>query len=172
MKYEPAYELYRDRIVDLISQVNRVEDSHNSIAQDERIAVSDVEKRFLQVIGELEEAEKAVREQYHSVCDSCAKEGLKKPLEQRPTPTELCWQEAVKKQEYAASRIRDWFTQKAQAAIVEKQKRLQEEAARKAAIGAAQEEAARKQKEEEAQAEKRRASALIDALKQKHKKRN
>ena len=115
-------------------------------------------------------ARKTVQEQYRSVWESCTQNaGLKRPSDQRPVATNLSWQEAVRIQEQAASRIRDWFTLKTRQAFIERQKRIQEDEARKAAIAAAQAEEAKRRAEETARIERERGEALIEAMKRKHR---
>ena len=171
MRFDPIYERYRDGLIDLITQLNEIEHSHKTIADEERNAVSEIENRFTAASEELQAAEETIRAQYKSVRTSCEGEGIIRPREQRPAPTELSWREAVKQQEQVASQIREWFAEKTRKAVLEKEKKLREQAARDAAIAAVQAEAERRRAEEKAILERLRAEELVEELKRKHKKR-
>lgn len=171
MKHDPLFEGFKEKIADIIALTSMMESSCFAITEEERNAVSEVDRQYLTSVGELQEAENAVRAQYRSVCDSCSKEGLIKPLDQRPSPTEFSWREAVRQQEKTALQIREWFSAKVQSAVAEKQRKLQEESEIRAARAAEQEEALRRQADEKKRAEERRAKDLIEAMKRKHKNR-
>lgn len=165
-----SYKLYYDCLIEIIEQLGNEAASQGDVAQNERNMVSEIENRYMQLSEELRNARKTVQEQYRSVWESCTQNaGLKRPSDQRPAATNLAWQEAVRIQEQAASRIRDWFAFKTRQAFIERQKRIQEEEARKAAIAAAQAEEAKRRAEEAARIEKERGEALIEAMKRKHR---
>lgn len=165
-----TYEMYSNSLVEIIDQLRHEALSQDQIAQSERNAVSTMERQYMSDSQELQQALQTIQEQYRSVWKSCTRNtGLKRPREQRPTPTNLSWKEAIRIQEQAACKIRNWFTWQTQQAFIERQKRIHEEAAQQAAIAAAQAEAEKKKAEEAARLEAQRAEALIEALKQKHR---
>lgn len=171
MEKHLSYESYLNSLLDISEQIQNEETSKSTIDQKERNAVSNIENDYLLLSEELQNAKNAVSAQYKSVWESCTKNaGLKIPQEQRPAATSLSWKEAVRVQEQAASKIQDWFTMKSQRAILERQKKLREEEAQKAAIAAAQAEAIKRRAEEAARAERERGEAIIEAMKQKHRK--
>ena len=170
MKFSPSYDRYLNHLMGLVTQLSEEQTSQNTIAQAERNTVSEIENRYMRLSEELQKAEQVVRSQYLSVWESCVQEGIRIPRDQRPAATDLSWQEAIQRQERAASRIRDWFTNKAKQATLERQRKLQKEAARRAALAEARAEEARREAEEEARTEKERANALIEALKRKHRR--
>lgn len=170
MNQAQAYGRYLEKLLEITSCLNKINVSQSDIDRDERNAVSNIENTFMTLSTELKEARKTVRNQYSNVWDSCVRNaGLRKPSDQRPAPTELNWKEAIRIQEEAASKIRDWFTVKNHQAYEARQKKVQEEQARKEAIAAAEAEAARKRAAEVSQFEKERAEALVEALKRKHR---
>ena len=165
------YESYLNCLIEVIEQLRSEAALQDENAKIERNTISEIENKHMRYSEELQHAKAAVQAQYGSVWESCAHyEGLKRPREQRPAPSNLSWREAVQKQEEAASKIRDWFTLKSEKAFIERQNRLREEAVHRASIAAKQAEEARKRAEEELQAEKERGEALIEAMKRKHRK--
>ena len=111
-----------------------------------------------------------MKEQYQSVWESCTRDaGIRRPQDQRPAATDLPWKETVRIQEQAASAIRNWFSLRTQQAFIERQKKIREEAVKKAAIAAAQAENEKRKAEEAARAEKERAEALIESMKRKYR---
>ena len=173
MEYSSAYQSYLNNLLELTDHLHGEEDSQGEIARDERKTVADIESRYMRISDELQQAKKAVREQYQSVWESCVQSaGLKKPRDQRPAVTPLGWKEAVQLQEQAAKRIKDWFTVKAQQAVIERQKKLREDEARRAAIIAAAAEKERQLAEEKAREERERGNALVEALKRKYRNSN
>lgn len=168
-----SYESYLNCLIEIVEQLGNEAASQGTNAQNERNTVSEIENKYMQYSEELQQAKKIVQDQYGSVWESCTQHtGLKRPCDQRPAPTDLSWKEAVRIQEQAASKISDWFTLKSQQAVIDRQNKIREEAAKKAAIAAAQAEAARKRAEEEAQAERECGEALIEAMKRKHRGKN
>lgn len=166
-----AYETYRNCLLAIVDQLGEEAISQGEISQNERDAVSEIENSFMQRSGELQEARSVVQKQYRSVWESCTQSvGLKRPRDQRPSPTNLPWKEAVRIQEQRAAEIRDWFAVKSQQAVVDRQKKAREEAAKRAAIAAAQAEEQRRREEEAARAEKRRAETLVEEMKRKYRK--
>lgn len=171
MEYGHLYASYLENLMEITEQLTKEESSRGAIAKDERSAVSDIENNFMRQTDELRRAKEAVRSQYHSVWESCTQSvGLRRPRDQRPLETALNWREAVHLQEVAASKIREWFSIKSQQAVVERQRKLQEEAKRKAAVAAAEAMEAKKKAEEAARAEQERGNAFVEELKRKFRK--
>lgn len=173
MNRTQAYETYFENLMEITDKLMQIDAAQNSIDQDERSAVSTIENEYMSLSDELQKAKKTVREQYRSVLDSCASNaGLRKPNDQRPLRTELNWQDAVRLQEQAASRIRDWITVKSQQAYEARQEKVRQDKQREAALAAARAEAARKKAAETARLEEERAAALVEELKKKHRMKN
>lgn len=171
METKSIYESYLSSLTEIVEQIGNDAASKDKIAQEERNSISEIEKKFMHLSEELNGAKKTVRDQYRSVWESCTKgEGLKKPQDMRPVVTDLDWKEAVRQQEQAAARIRDYFARKSQQAMLERQRKMQEEAARRAAQAAAEAEAKKRQAEEEARREREKAEALVEEMKRKHRK--
>lgn len=170
MEFCPAYEKYSNCLVEIIDQLRSESLSQEKVAQSERNAVSTIENQYMAISDELQQAQKAVQEQYQSVWESCTRDaGIRRPRDQRPAATDLPWKEAVRIQEQAASAIRNWFSVRTQQAFIERQKKVREEAAKKAAMAMAQAENERRKAEEAARAEKERAEALVESLKRKYR---
>ena len=170
MEFCSAYEKYANCLVEIIDQLRSESLSQEKVAQSERNAVSTIENQYMAISDELQQAQKAVQEQYQSVWESCTRNaGIRRPPDQRPVATDLPWKEAVRVQEQAASSIRDWFSMQTQQAFIERQKKVREEAAKKAAMAAAQAENEKREAEEAARAEKERAEALVESLKRKYR---
>ncbi len=170
MNRTQAYETYFENLMEITDRLMQIDAAQSSIDQDERSAVSAIENEYESLSDELQKAKNTVREQYRSVLDSCASNaGLRKPNDQRPLRTELNWKDAVRLQEQAASRIRDWITVKSKQAYEARQEKLRQDKQREAALAAAQAEAARKKAEEAARLEEERAKAFVEALKNKHR---
>lgn len=165
-----SYGTYLDCLVKIVEQLENEAASQGSIAQSERNQISEIENKFMQLSEELQQAKRIVQAQYANVWESCTKNaGLKKPRDQRPSPTNLSWSEAVHIQEQAATRVRDWFTLKSQQAFLERCKKVREAEAKRAALAAVQAEEARKRAEEAARAEAERGKALLESMKQKYR---
>ena len=170
MEFCSAYEKYLNCLVEIIDQLRSESLSQEKVAQSERNAVSTIEKQYMTISDELRQAQKAVQEQYQSVWESCTRDaGIRRPRDQRPTATDLPWKEAVRIQEQAASAIRNWFSMRTRQAFIERQKKVREEAAKKAAMAAAQAENEKRKAEEAARVEKERAEALVESLKRKYR---
>lgn len=170
MESHISYESYLTCLNKIVEQLGNEATSQGAIAQDERNKISEIENRFMQLSEELQQAKKIVQAQYANVWESCTQNaGLKRPRDQRPSPTNLSWVEAIHIQEQAAIRVRDWFTLKSQQALLERRKKVREAEAKRAALAAAQAEEARKRAEEAARAEAQRGEALIEAMKQKYR---
>lgn len=170
MEFCSAYEKYSNCLVEIIDQLRSESLSQEKVAQSERNAVSTIENQYMAISDELQQAQRTVREQYQSVWESCTRNaGIRRPQDQRPTATDLPWKEAVRIQEQAASSIRNWFTTQTQQAFIERQKKVREEAAKKADMAAAQAENEKRKAEEAARAEKERAEALVESLKRKYR---
>ncbi len=166
-----SYQAYLNCLIEIVEQLGAEAASQSTIAQNERDAVSAFENKYMQDSEELLRAKKTIRDQYISAWESCTQQaGLKRPRDLRPVPTNLSWNEAVRIQEKAAAKIRNWFALRTQRAFIDRQRKVREEAAKKAALAAAQAEAARKRAEEAARAERERGEALIEAMKQKYRK--
>jgi hypothetical protein len=161
---------YLSYLSSIVQQVAAEESSQLAIAQKERNVVSAIENEHTQTIKELCNAEKVVREQYHSVWDSCTKyAGLRKPEDQRPEPENIDWKSAVRLQEHAALLIREWFDRRAQQAVAERQRKIYEEKERNDAKITAEAEAARKKSEEFIHTEQERGYALLERMRQKYR---
>lgn len=170
MNRTQVYNDYLENLLEIADHLLKISAKQSSIDQDERNAVSNIENEYMSLCDELQTAKKTVREQYRSVLDSCiSNAGLRRPSDQRPVKTDANWKEAVRLQEQAASRIRDWITIKTKQAYEARQKKVREDQERQAAIAAAEAEAARKKAEEADRLEKERAEALVEALKRKHR---
>ena len=170
MEFCSAYEKYSNCLVEIIDQLRSESLSQEKVAQSERNAVSTIENQYMAISDELQQTQRAVREQYQSVWESCTRNaGIRRPQDQRPAATDLPWKEAVRIQEQAASSIRNWFSMQTQQAFIERQKKVREEAAKKAAMAAAQAENEKRKAEEAARAEKERAEALVESLKRKYR---
>lgn len=170
MEFCPTYEKYSNCLVKIIDQLDSESLSQEKVAQSERNAVSTIENQYMTIFDELQQAQKAVQEQYQSVWESCTRDaGIRRPQDQRPAATDLPWKETVRIQEQAASAIRNWFSLRTQQAFIERQKKIREEAVKKAAIAAAQAENEKRKAEEAARAEKERAEALIESMKRKYR---
>lgn len=170
MNRTQVYDTYLENLMEINDHLLKISVKQGNIDQDERNAVSSIENEYMSLSEELQTAKRTVRDQYRSVLESCiSNAGLRRPSDQRPAMTDLNWQEAVRLQEQAASRIRDWITIKSQQAYEARQKKVREDQERQAAIAAAKAEAARKKAEEADRLEKERAEALVEALKRKHR---
>ena len=170
MNRSQVYDVYLENLMEMTDHLMKISATQNSIDQDERNAVSSIENEYMSLSDELQTAKKTVRDQYRSVLESCVSNaGLKRPTDQRPAKTDLNWKEAVRLQEQAASRIRDWITIKSKQAYEARQKKVREDQERKAAIAAAEAEAARRRAAEKEKQEQERAEALVEALKKKHR---
>ena len=170
MNRSQEYDVYLENLMEISDCLMKISATQNGIDQDERNAVSSIENEYMSLSEELRTAKKTVRDQYRSVLESCTSHaGLRKPNDQRPMRTELNWQDAVRLQEQAASRIRDWITVKSKQAYEARQEKLRQDKQREAALAAAQAEAARKKAAEEERIKKERAEALVEALKNKHR---
>lgn len=171
MNKDSLYNQYQNYISDLLSLTASGSESQNSIAQEERNIVAEIENDFLQISSQLQDAKLKITNQYKSVRESCSSNaGLRVPEAQRPSHTDLSWQESIRIQEQAAKRIQEWFADKTRKAVAEKQRQLQLEAKRRAANALSAAEAERKRKEEAAMLEEKRGAALLEEMKRKHRK--
>lgn len=171
MEKNELYNQYQKYISELVSFVSTEGNTQNVIAQKERNLVSEIENEYMQTISELQRAKQAISNQYRSIWESCTTNaGLRRPEAQRPSYTDANWRECVKIQEQAAKEIQEWFTRKTQQAFIEKQRKLQQEAERKAASALSAAEAERKRKEEEAAKEAARGASLLEEMKRKYRK--
>lgn len=171
MEKGELFRQYQGYLSELIVLTSSEDISQNSIAQEERNTVADVEKEYLSISSELQRARQMITSQYKSVWESCtSNEGLRRPADQRPAYTEINWKECVRIQEQAAREIQEWFAIKSQQAIAERQKKIQLEAERKAAMALSAAEAERKRKEEAAAMEEARGALLLEEMKRKFRK--
>ena len=171
MEKNELYNQYQKYISELVSSVSIEGNTQNAIAQEERNLVAEIENEYMQTISELQRAKQTISNQYRSIWESCTTNaGLRRPEDQRPSYTDANWRECVKKQEQAAKEIQEWFTRKTQQAFIEKQRKLQQEAERKAASALSAAEAERKRKEEEAAKEAARGASLLEEMKRKYRK--
>lgn len=171
MEKGELFRQYQGYLSELILLTSSEDSSQNSIAQEERNIVAEVENEYLNISSELQRARQMITSQYRSVWESCtSNEGLRRPADQRPAYTEINWKECVRIQEQAAREIQEWFTIKSQQAIAERQKKLQQEAERKAAMALSAAEAERKRKEEAAAMEEVRGAMLLEEMKRRFRK--
>jgi hypothetical protein len=160
------YKQYQGYLSELMALTSSEDSSQNSIAQEERNIVAEVENEYLNISSELQRARQMITSQYRSVWESCTSNaGLRRPADQRPAYTDINWKECIRIQEQAAREIQEWFAIKSQQAIAERQKKLQQEAERKAAMALSAAEAERKRKEEAAALEKARGALLLEEMK-------
>lgn len=165
------YNQYQKYISELVSFVSMEGNTQNAISQKERNLVAEIENEYMQTISELQRAKQTISNQYRSIWESCTTNaGLRRPEAQRSSYTDTNWRECVRVQEQAAKEIQEWFTRKTQQAFVEKQRKLQQEAERKAASALSAAEAERKRKEEEAAMEAARGASLLEEMKRKYRK--
>ena len=171
MEKGELFKQYQGYLSELIVLTSSEDSSQNNIAQEERNTVAEVENEYLNISSELQRVRQMITSQYRSVWESCtSNEGLRRPADQRPAYTEINWKECVRIQEQAAKEIQEWFAIKSQQAIAERQKKLQLEAERKAAMALSAEEAERKRKEEAAALEEARGASLLEEMKRKFRK--
>lgn len=173
MDKSELFKQYQGYLSELMVLTTSEDSSQNSIAQEERNTVAEVENEYLSISSELQRARQMIINQYRSVWESCTSNaGLRRPADQRPTYTETNWKECIRIQEQAAREIQEWFAIKRQLAIAERQKKLQQEAERKAAMALSAAEAERKRKEEEAALEEARGASLLEEMKRRFRKNN
>lgn len=165
------FKQYQGYLSELIVLTSSEDSSQNNIAQEERNDVAEVEKEYLNISSELQRARQMITSQYRNVWESCTSNaGLRRPADQRPAYTETNWKECIRIQEQLAREIQEWFSIKSQQAIAERQKKLQEEAERKAAMALSAAEAERKRKEEAAALEEARGASLLEEMKRRFRK--
>ena len=165
------YNQYQKYISELVSFVSVEGNTQNAISQKERNLVAEIENEYMQTISELQRAKQTISNQYRSIWESCTNNaGLRRPEAQRSSYTDKNWRECVRIQEQAAKESQEWFTRKTQQAFAEKQRKLQQEAERKAASALSAAEAERKRKEEEAAMEAARGASLLEEMKRKYRK--
>lgn len=170
MEKEELFKQYQRCFADLISLTLSENNSQNDIAQEERNTVAQLENEYIQITTDLKKAKQAIDYQYHSIWESCVNNaGLKRPEAQRPVYTDKNWRACVKNQELAAKVIRDWFSEKKKQAVLERQRQLEQEAAKRAARALSTAEAERKRKEEAAALEEARAASLLEEMKRKYR---
>ena len=73
MEFCSAYEKYSNCLVEIIDQLRSESLSQEKVAQSERNAVSTIENQYMVISDELQQAQRAVREQYQSVWESCTR---------------------------------------------------------------------------------------------------
>jgi len=167
------YDKYLNCLVEIIEHISQEKKKQSEISQDERSKVSEKENEYMRRMDELKKAEVAVRQQYQSVWESCTNQsGLRRPMDQRPVETPLNWLEAVKIQEQFANKIRNWFNDITQRAIIERQKKIQEEQKRREELIAAKILEEKRRAEEVARLERERGEVLLEEMKRKYKKRH
>lgn len=169
MNKDELFNQYQSYIIDLVSSISAEGDSQNGIAQEERRTVAAIENEYMQTVAELQQAKQVVTNQYRSVWESCTSNtSLRRPEDQRPSYTDESWRECVRSQERAAKAIQEWFAAKTQEAVAEKQRKIQQEAARKSASALLAAEAERKRKEEADSLEEARGASLLEKMKRKY----
>lgn len=170
MEFCSAYEKYLNCLIEVTNQLRNELLLQEKVTQNERNAISAIENKYMAISDELHHALKTVQEQYQSVRESYIQiTGIKRPLDQRPSATNLSWKDAVRIQEQAATAIRNWFSTRSQQAFIERQRKVHEEALKQTAMALAQAENAKRKAEQAAQAEKERAEAFVESLKRKYR---
>lgn len=170
MDKNELYLQYQRAVSDLASFVSDEGSTQDDIAKKERGEVAEAENEYMQITSELQEAMQTITAQYKSVRESCASHaGLRRPEAVRPSFTNESWREAVKIQEQAAQRIREWIDEKVRQAKTEKMRKLQLEQERKAALALSAAEAERKRKEKAKAEEEARGASLLEEMKQKYR---
>lgn len=171
MKKNELFRKYQSYISDLVFFTSSEDDSQDTIAQEERNIVAEIENEYLQVSSELQRVRHTVTNQYRSIWESCTSNaGLRRPEAQRPAYTDRTWRECIRIQEQAAKEIQEWFAIKKQQAVAERQRQLQQEAERKTASALSAAEAERKRKEEAAAMEEAQGASLLEEMKRKFRK--
>lgn len=171
MEKDELFKQYQSYLSNLVLLASSEDNSQNCIAQEERNDVAKIEKEFFTTSTELQRAKQTVTDQYNSVWESCTTNaGLRRPRDQRPLHTDVDWVDCVKIQEQAAKEIQEWFSYKSHQAIAERQRKLQQEAEKRAANALSAAEAERKRKEEEAALEKARGALLLEEMKRRFRK--
>lgn len=166
------YKSYIDNLNSIISQIQSEDSGQESIAKDERGAVSEIEKNYSNESDELRNALRMVRAQYTSVWESCSEySNVRLPRDQHPIFTHLSWKECVRAQEAAASKIREWIKKVVDQAMAEKQRKLKEEEAMRTQRAAAQAEMERRRAEEQRIAEQMRSQALLEEMKNHYRRK-
>ena len=164
------YQGYLSELIFLTSSADKLQ---NNIAQEERNTVAEIENEYINISLELQRARQMIRSQYRSVWESCiSNTELRRPEDQRPTYTEKGWRECIRAQEREAKEIQKWFAKKSQEAIVERQKKIQQEVEKREASALSAAEAERRRKEEEAELEKAQGTSLLEEMKKKFRKNN
>lgn len=172
MNAKASYEAYLKSLNEIIGQIGGEESSQGSIDSEERKAVAEIDKKYMHYAEELDNAMKAVRQQYRSVWESCTQiEGMRIPGDQRPAQTDLTWKQAVQIQEKAAAPIREWFDAKSRQAVAARQKRMKEEEAKRIAAEKVRAEEAKKKAEEEKKRRKDKAASLVEEMKRRSSNR-
>lgn len=171
MNENPTYESYYNSLNEIMKLIETNDVSQDQLKKEYSNNLAKIESKFEKLLEELKSADHIVREQYKSAWTSCTQqEGIIRPRDMRPEYCSLDWREAVKDQEKAAAKIREWFAVKAQNAYNEKQKRLKEEEFRRAKLAEEREAEAKRIAEEKRKEEMRQAEELVERLKRKHKK--
>lgn len=165
---EQLFENYQKYILTLISLASSEASSQSNISCEERNEVADIENEYSKITSELQRIKQTISSQYRSVWESCTSNaGLRIPRDQHPVSTNLSLQKCIKIQEQAVKEIQEWFAIKTQQAVAERQRQLQQEAAKKQALALSAAEAERKRKEEAAALEEKKGASLIEEMKRK-----
>ena len=165
---EQLFENYQKYILTLISLASSEDSSQSNISCEERNKVADIENEYSKITLELQKIKQTISSQYRSVWESCTSNaGLQIPRDQRTASTNLSLQECIRIQEQAAKEIQEWFAIKSQQAVAERQRKLQQEAAKKRAFALSAAEAERKRKEEAAALEEKKGASLLEEMKRK-----
>lgn len=171
LREDELYKQYEQYVSELVHYLINEENCHSAIAQEERNIVAEIENEYMKSISELKRARQTVSSQYRSVWESCTgNTGLRRPEDQRPSYTDIEWNECVSLQEKAAKEIQKWFEEKRRQAVEEKQIKLQQEKEKKVVSALLAAEAERKRKEEAAALEAARGASLLEEMKQKFRK--
>lgn len=171
MTKNELYNKYQQYLSELVSSVTNEGNSQNKIAQEERNFVAEIENEYMRTISELQQVKHTVSTQYTNVWESCTTNaGLRKPEAQRSAYTDAGWRECVSLQEQAAKEIQEWFALKTQQAIAEKQRKLQQEAERKAFNALLEAEAEKKRKEADTASKVAQGATLLEEMKRKFRK--
>lgn len=165
---EQLFENYQKYILTLISLTSSEDSSQSNISSEERNKVAEIENEYSKITSELHRIKQTISSQYRSVWESCTSNaGLRIPRDQHSVSTNLSLQECIRIQEQAAKEIQEWFAIKTQQAVAERQRKLEQEAARKQASALSAAEAERKRKEEAAALEEMKGASLLEEMKRK-----
>lgn len=167
------YEQYDEYLNSILGQIKKENSAQNEINNIERQTVLETDNIFSQSIKELRQAEETVRQQYHNIWESCTSIAkINKPEDQRPTFTDISWQQAISVQNSYALIISKWVSTVSQKATEQRQRQRQVEIEEQQKAAALLAEKERLEKEEAERQKEREASDFVERLKNKFKNKN